>query len=68
MRKLSYVVVDEKGNTYGYFQTNDEAESFRSFLFTECGFESLIIWCIFQNQDNNKLSYQAIRGEIKINQ
>ena len=40
MRKISYVVVDEKGNKYRGFQTKDEVEEFRLFLFMEYGYNS----------------------------
>ena len=40
MRKLSYVVVDEKGNKYFGFQTEVEVEEFRLFLFMEYGYNS----------------------------
>ena len=40
MAKISYVVVDEKGNKYRGFQTKDEVEEFRLFLFMEYGYNS----------------------------
>ena len=40
MRKISYVVVDEKGNKYRGFHTKDEVEEFRLFLFMEYGYNS----------------------------
>lgn len=40
MTKVSYTVVDEKGNKYRNFQSRDHAEEFRLFLFMEYGYES----------------------------